>query len=364
MKKSILSIGVFLICFAAYAQSGRVTENVVLVTLDGLRWQELFTGADSSLITNKTFVKDPVGLNTLFWAETPQARRKQLMPFFWETIVAKGQIYGNRAYGNHVNVSNSMWFSYPGYNEILCGYPDDARIRTNNKFMNPNVTVLEFLNRIPAYKGKVAAFCSWDVFPYIINEERSGIPVNAGFRKADGPKLTLREQFLNELQDEIPSPWSSVRLDAFTHHYMLEYVKKATPKVLYISYGETDDFAHDGKYDAYLKSAQQRDVFLGFLWGQLKCLPEYKDKTTLIITTDHGRGTSPIEAWKNHGEDVPGADQIWFAVIGPDTPAMGEVKQRGQYYQKQIAKTLAAFLKVEYKSTIPVGTIIESVFRK
>jgi hypothetical protein len=197
----------------------RRTENVFILTLDGLRWQELFTGADSTLIVNKSFVKDPVGLNTQFWADTPEARRKLLMPFFWETIAKQGQLYGNRNYGNYVNVSNTMWFSYPGYNEILCGYPDDARIRTNNKILNPNVTVLEYLNRDSRFKGKVAAFGSWDVFPFIINEERSGIPVNAGFEKSEGTEISTREKFLNELQDQVPSPWATVRLDAFTHHY-------------------------------------------------------------------------------------------------------------------------------------------------
>ena len=31
--------------------------NVVLVTLDGVRWQEVFSGADKNLISNKDFVK-------------------------------------------------------------------------------------------------------------------------------------------------------------------------------------------------------------------------------------------------------------------------------------------------------------------
>ena len=33
-----------------------------------------------------------------------------------------------------------------------------------------------------------------------------------------------------------------------------------------ISYGETDDFAHDGQYDAYLTSAHQTDAFIRELW--------------------------------------------------------------------------------------------------
>lgn len=357
-------IQIFIFCvlgFTTTAQEKNKTENIFIITLDGLRWQELFTGADSLLITNKTYVKDPVGLYTRFWADTPEQRREILMPFFWTTIAKQGQLYGNRKYNNFVNCTNKHWFSYPGYNEILCGYADDARIKTNNKIDNPNVTVLEFLNQQRGYKNKVAAFGSWDVFPYIINEERSGVPVNAGFEKASGDDLSLREIFLNELQDEIPSPWSTVRLDAFTHHYALEHIKKHRPKVVYIAYGETDDFAHDGKYDAYLKSAYQSDRFIESLWKWVQSNKKYKHRTTFIITTDHGRGTVPIDFWRNHGPDIPGADQLWFAVIGPDTEALGEVKAPAQHYQDQLAKTAAAFLGIEYTNDRSVGDVVKSM---
>src|SRR5690554_7448622 len=133
---------------------------------------------------NSGYVGDPEALTKEFWDTDPQKRREVLMPFFWHTIAEKGQLYGNRWQGNKVDCSNDMWFSYPGYNEILTGFADDERINSNAKTNNPNVTVLEYLNKQPAYKGKVAAFGSWDVFPFIINAERSGIPVNAGFAKA------------------------------------------------------------------------------------------------------------------------------------------------------------------------------------
>lgn len=325
----------------------RKTENLFIITLDGFRWQELYSGADSLLINNSDFVKDVEGLKARFWRDTPAQRREMLMPFFWSTIAKQGQLYGNRTYGNKVNCLNRMWFSYPGYNEILCGFADDERITSNDKKENPNATMLEFLNNTADYKGKVAAFGSWDVFPFIINEKRSGVPVNAGYQTATGD-LSEREKFLNEMQSQIPQRWGSVRFDAFTHNYALEYLKKHQPRVLYIAYGETDDFAHDGRYDAYLKSAWQTDQFIKQLWEWAQSHPQYKNKTTFIITTDHGRGTVPLETWKSHGNEVNGADQIWIAVMGPDTPALGEVKSSGQLYQNQVARTAAAFLGVNY----------------
>jgi hypothetical protein len=358
----------FIVClliiqFSAFAQSHK-TENIFIITLDGFRWQELFTGADSLLVANKDFVRDTAALRARFWATTPLQRRKILMPFFWNVIARQGQIYGNRNYDNNADCSNTMWFSYPGYNEILSGFADDENINSNKKINNPNETLLEFLNKLPQYKGKVAAFGSWDVFPFIINEERSRVPVNAGFERASGESLTDREKFLNVLQDEIPGPWGGVRLDAFTHYFAFEHLKKTKPRVLYIAYGETDDFAHDGRYDEYLKSAQRTDQFINRLWEWVQIQNAYKDKTTFLITTDHGRGTQPIATWRSHGDEIEGASQIWLAVIGPDTPPTGEQKSPGQIYQDQVAKTAAAFLGIDYSNRKKVGEAISTAIKK
>jgi hypothetical protein len=263
--KIIVRLTLLFILFSSDFVYGQKTENVFIITLDGLRWEELFGGADDSLITDTRFVKDTAMLKKEFWKGDAETRRKTLMPWMWNYVATNGVILGNRHYDNKVNVTNMMWFSYPGYNEILVGY-SDPNINSNDKKNNPNITILEWLNQKEGLKGKVAAFGSWDVFPYIINEERSKIPVNAGFRKAEHGNLNERELFLNELQDQIPSPWNGVRLDGFTHHYAKEYIHQYKPRVVFISYGETDDFAHDSRYDHYLKAARNTDHLIQDLW--------------------------------------------------------------------------------------------------
>lgn len=320
--------------------------NVVLITLDGLRWQELFSGADPLLVANNNYVSDTTALKAKFWRDTPEERRTALMPFFWNKVQKMGQLYGNRNAGNKVNLTNKMWFSYPGYNEILTGEADDERITSNRKENNPNKTILERVNNLPAYKGKVAAFGSWDVFPFIVNETRSGVPVNAGFDIATGDDLTEREIFLNQLQTEIPSPWGSVRLDAFTSHYAMEYMKKNKPKLVFISFGETDDFAHDGKYDAYLNSALNTDGLIEKLWNFTQQDSFYKNNTTFILTTDHGRGTEPLDTWKGHGSSVKGSDEVWVVAFGKGVAAKGEVKEKEQLYTNRIAPTVIKSLGV------------------
>lgn len=359
MKNKIFLL-IFLLASGLNAHAQK-TEHVFFITLDGLRWQELFTGADLYLVDHKEYVEKPEELRKAFWKDDSLERREVLMPFFWHTIAKEGQIWGNRAFKNYVNCSNKMWFSYPGYNEILTGFADDGHINSNDKINNPNVTILEYLNQLPQYRGKVATFGSWDVFPYIINEERSGLYVNAGGKKALKSGITEKEELLNILQDQIRGPWGTyVRLDAFTHHFAKETLRKQTPDVLYIAYGETDDFAHDGEYDEYLKSAQQTDAFIQDLWEYAQNHPVYRNKTTLVITTDHGRGEQ--EAWTSHGKETEGSVAIWIAVMGPDTPALGEVKEPKQLYQNQVARTIAALLGVAYEQP-KAGEVIKEAIK-
>ncbi|MGX1928816.1 phosphoglyceromutase [Flagellimonas sp. 2504JD4-2] len=353
MKKMLFFIALCMFGFAMKAQNDQ-PPKIVLITLDGLRWQELFTGADELLVTNKDYVHDTLMLKTKYWRQSAEERRKALMPFFWNEVVAMGQLHGNRNLGSKMNLTNGMWFSYPGYNEILTGKADDARIDSNNKFDNPNTTVLERYHNTPQGKGKVAAFGSWDVFPFIVNENRSGIPVNAGFEPAKHD-LNEREKFLNQLQKQIPSPWGSVRLDAFTHHYALEHMKKEHPNLVYIAYGETDDFAHEGDYQAYLKAANNTDALIKEIWDFTQQDDFYKDQTVFIITTDHGRGTQPLKTWTGHGSQIKGADEVWLVTFGKDIPALGEVDFKEQLYTNQIAPTILHLLGMPSESDDIVG---------
>ena len=124
----------------------------------------------------------------------------------------------------------------------------------------------------------------------------------------------------------------------------------------------SDDFAHGGKYDLYLKSANYTDGFFKILWDWCQSEPQYKGKTTMIITCDHGRGSVNKGDWRDHGINMPAADQIWIAVIGPDTPATGEVKDSLQLYQNQVAKTIATLLRLDYKNEPEPGAAIRAIF--
>ena len=360
MKKKCLLLA-FSVAFSSglFAQTKTTkTENIVLITLDGLRWQEVYGGVDSLFVDDTGMIEHAGSLLPDFWHADPLKRRELLFPFVWGTLAKQGQLFGNRAYGNKVDTQNKLWFSYPGYNELLSGFADDARIRSNDKVNNPNTTFLEHLNQLPEHQNKVMAFGSWDVFPFIVNEERSGVPVNAGYDLAVGENLTAVEKTVNRLQQELRGPWPSVRLDPFTHQYALEAIKNQKPNVLYIAYGETDDWAHDGKYDQYVWSAKQTDAYLKEIWETLQADPKYRNKTTLLITVDHGRGTTK-ESWKSHGETIPEAGQVWMMAIGPDTPPLGERKEAGQWYSAMLPRTIFQLLGLEYPDAKAAASVKE-----
>ena len=302
-----------------------------------MRWEEVFGGVDSAIIINKNFTRDSDEVIKNFWSDNVNERRKKLFPFLWTTVTTNGQLYGNRNVGCNVNNASPYWFSYPGYNEIFTGYPDTA-VNSNDTIPNKNENVLEFINKQKGYKGKVAVFSTWNCFPYILNKWRSGIYVNSDVDtlKFNGPQC----QLINDMQFLTSKPVGA-RPDVLTYFAAREYLKTYKPKVLYVAFGETDDYAHEGEYDQYLKSAHAEDAMIANLWNILQSMPQYKNKTTLIVTCDHGRGNKIKEQWRDHGQKVEDAGQIWIAAIEPDTKPLGEVKTTETLYQGRLATTLA-----------------------
>ncbi len=350
-ERRMLPALVFLSVFATPAPAQRrPVENIIAVTLDGMRWQEVFGGAADSLLGKSAGgVDDSAGFARRFSRATPEARRAALMPFLWNTVVKQGQVFGDSLRGADAQVTNGLWFSYPGYNELLTGSAD-PRIDSNDSIPNPNVTVLEWLNQRPGFQGRVAAFGSWEILPYILNVKRSHLPANG-----DGPPFatpaTEREHLLDDFADDLPPYWGATRFDAPTMQGALEYFKTRHPRVLYVMLGETDEWAHERRYDMYLDAAWRGDRFIRRLWELAQSLPQYAGKTALLLSTDHGRGATAKD-WTDHDKDVPGSGRIWMAVMGPSIPASG-VRDSVPITQSQFAATIAALLGENYTAAFP-----------
>src|SRR5436853_1491646 len=224
LKNTLLTLSfAFVLACAASAQTK--TENVILITFDGARAQEIFGGLDLDILKDKTQrgkVED-TALYKKYWADTPEARREKLMPFFWGTLMKQqGSIADNRSLKSAVMTTDSMWFSYTGYSEILTGQAHDEVINSNDRNRNPNTSVLEFLKRkLRLDKNQVALFGSWDVFNWIGEHEEGAITINAGHEVFDHPDPELK--VLGNLQNERLSPWEDVRFDYFTVRFALAH---------------------------------------------------------------------------------------------------------------------------------------------
>lgn len=328
------------------------TKNVVFVMTDGLRWQEVFRGAEESLITKQNgYVNDVNLTRERYWRDTPEARRETLLPFLWTVIAKQGQVLGNQDKGSIATLTNGRNFSYPGYSETLCGFPDD-RIASNEKVPNPNVTVFEWLNQQPGLTGQVAAVTAWDVFPAIFNRDRCGFYINAGHEPMEHGPISPTMALLNRLKDRTLHYWEHEPFDSLTFETALEFLTTHHPRLFFLCLGETDEWAHGGRYDHYLQSANKFDRSLQILWDTLQADDHYRGTTTLILATDHGRGDPPDD-WRHHSARIAGSENVWMAFLGPDTPATGEWTNTPPVTQSQLAATLAAFLGHDYPAAEP-----------
>jgi hypothetical protein len=352
----------------AQALAGHKTENVIVVMMDGMRWEEVFRGADAEL--TKTQGPEALGegkeraalAEQRYWKAAAAERRAALMPFLWGTVARDGQIFGNRDLGSDAHVANPLHFSYPGYAETLTGFVD-PRIDSNDNKPNPNVTVLEWLNKQPEFAGRVAAFGAWEVFDGIFNKGRCGFPVNAGYTPLTEIEETPELKLLNALKAETVRIWPDEAFDPVPFHTAVEYIKAKKPRVVFLGLGETDDWAHAGSYAEYLNAAHLNDGYIQALWEMVQRMPEYAGKTTLIVLPDHGRGVGA--KWTSHGGEIAESRETWMAFLGPDTAALGERKHGPVVTESEVAATLAALLGEDYRAAVPqAGAPIRDVVGK
>lgn len=348
----------------ALAQVHR-TQNLILFTGDGIRWQEVFRGADPQLLDSMEHgMKEAPQVRQQFGGATIHDRRERLMPFLWKVVARQGAIFGNRDQGSVVRLQNRYWFSYPGYSEILTGKPQDDVVNSNDNRPNPSETVLEVLRRqLRLPREKVAVFASWETFHGIAAHVPGSVYVNAGYDPLTQPPTAWARRVSNA-QFQLLTPWRSVRHDFVTFELALEHLRAARPRVLHIALGETDDWAHEDRYDRYLEMLHYLDQCLERLWTLLQSLPDYRGRTTLLITTDHGRGSDPA-TWQRHGQKIPEAQYVWLAAIGPDTPAIGEAHDAPELTQSDIAPTMLSLvgLKAELLGR-PAGKPIRLLLEK
>jgi phosphopentomutase len=246
-------------------------------------------------------------------------------------------------------VKNIYKISYPGYNELLTGYPDPLPILNKPQY-NRNTSILEYLHSLPEYKDSVAAFTSWNVFPFILNKKRNTMLHNSGYASLNDTLEAIG--LVNEVQDKVAQKYKT-RYDALTFFTAKEYIRHHHPRVVFLGLGETDEFAHKGQYDLYLQQINSVDKMIAELWYYVQTDPFYRNKTTFIISTDHGRGRG--ENWVKHHTFVCGSGEIWLVLLGKGIEPAGEMQEVKTLYQNQVAATIAHLLGEHFSSKRNTG---------
>lgn len=251
-------------------------------------------------------------------------------------------------------MQNSYKISYPGYSELLTGYADPFPY-LNIALRNRHVSILEHLNNQPQYKNKVAAFTSWRLFPFILNNKRNGMMMNSGYQ-FNHTDTSAAMQLTNAVQQQMKGN-GNTREDVLTFSMARAYIEAHHPKVVFIALGQTDEFAHHGRYDLYLQQAHAIDVMLAELWYYVQTDPFYRNNTSFIISTDHGRGNKP-NSWGKHNAFVKGSGEIWLAMLGKNIAAVGEVNVAQRIFQSQIAATVAQLTGHQFLAAHPVAKAV------
>ncbi len=342
-------------------------HNVILVTVDGLRNEELFGGIDERVLgsvenSGIEYESESLRVRAAYAGSSPELSRSALMPFFWTELVPNGVLLGNESKGGGVRVTNKELFSAPGYIEIITGEPHDDVV-SNDLIRYPYPSFMEYAkDGLGLGFTDVATIGSWEGFATLSSSRPDLFFTNTGFEEVEPAYATDRMRWLGEIQHDIISLWPEGRSDAVTFGMSVECLQKFKPRVLYIAFGETDDWAHQRRYDRYLDYIHVFDSYLERLWTLLQSMDEYRDNTTLIITTDHGRPHDPKE-WVEHGAGMAGSEAIWIAIIGPGVPHRGEVAPSNPVTQSDVAATALKALGLDYRQFNPrMGPPIPAAF--
>ena len=272
-------------------------DNVILVTLDGVRRREVFGGPDPALAPGD---RDPI------------------FPRLLASLSDGAVMYGDPRQFLPMTTCNQAQVSIPGYMSIFTGYEQPCY---DNECPPVGVeTVLEYVQRARGLEpGAVAAFASWAKMGRAIEHVTGTITGDIG-----------------PAEDATDRAAEWARWDRDTFAAAMQYLDERRPRLLYVSLLDADSWGHEGRYDRHLEALRQYDRWIDELRAKLATMGEYGARTTLVVTTDHGRGDG--ELWTDHNSSLPGSEGVWLYAIGPRV--LGGPSPQGRHTHADIRPTI------------------------
>lgn len=324
---------------------------VVLMVLDGVRWQDVFVGADPHLAPRST-PGDPKSPTPLDAAA--------LMPHLHSLVAERGAAIGAPGRGPSMTASGPNFVSLPGYTEILGG----RRLHTcaDNDCAPTRVPTL-FDEAQAAYPGEVAFFSSWEKLDRAASDRAGSFVLSAGRSRVwQAPELEAHADVRDALArgaSADPAPgWGDFRPDRFTAEAALHYLEAERPRLMFLGLGEPDEYAHRGDYPGYLASLRAADAVLGDLFATLGRMGPRGAETTVIVTADHGRGRD----WRYHGREFAESARVWLVAAGAGIAARGFVQATRTHRLADVAPTIRAVLGLPADPSVAAGTPIDELW--
>jgi len=323
-RSRALLLALAMLCAHVGAPAVRAAEpepRVVLVTFDGVRWNEIFEGADPSLVAE----------GTAFEGEGATA----LLPYFWSEMVEAGTLLGDRRIDSEFTITNPIGISIPGYQVIFTGR---ITFCLRNECGPPSSETFpeRLLRELSLPREQVAAFVT------------------------DPNLCSALERNEGTIHTRCGPPRGEKKSDLATFEAALAHLEAHRPRFLFIGLDLTDATAHTGKYAAHLDMLHRYDTWLGRLDDALEGLGEAGEQTTVIVTTDHGRGEG--EEWRDHKLLVPASREVWLYARGPGVPRQGSTKGRQAYSHRDIRPSIERIFGLEPISGLLYGEPIDDLF--
>jgi hypothetical protein len=322
--------------------------SVVLVVLDGVRWQEVFMGVDPAEARKK-------GLSP-----TEVVGAAALMPSLHDVLIAHGVAVGAPGEGPEMRATGPNYVSLPGYTEILTGRTATA-CHDNACPTTKEPTLADELAH-GADLREAAVIASWESLDHAASSGAGEVIVSAGRhhgRGLDSLRADAEERgLLDEAEKASSYPGGAdFRPDRFTADIALHYLVRRAPRFLFIGLGEPDEYAHQDNYRGYLDSLRAADRTLGRLVETLGSMGERGKRTTVLVTTDHGRSSG----FRDHGGFAPESGRVWLVASGAGVAEGGIVRSREPHRLADIAPTVRALFGLPADGSEEAGRAIPEV---
>jgi hypothetical protein len=252
---------------------------------------------------------------------------------------------GDSYRNDSMRVGNAYAVSLPGYQSILLGR--NMGCGGNNCPRSTRESVAQRIRRdLKLERSAVANFASWPTLERAVESQVGDTTVNVSGTPFVDPEFPTDPVFA-KLADREPlevAPWG-YRYDRQTWAIARRYLELHKPRYLYIGLGDTDETAHRDEYDSYFASLLEFDERLAELLTWLDASGEFGRNTSVLVTTDHGRGEG--SNWTDHYINVRNAEKVWLLARTPATRGHGPTRSGGEYSQLNIRPTVERLMGLE-----------------